>query len=183
MAFFMFVATVIGPSQDAKSVAIDATHVKIHKEPTKGLQRVREVINRRALKEIAEKRHAIQQRRAKAKARAEARAAQIQAARTKAATPAPAQYSSGSVSTILACIREHESGGNYQAVNAYGYAGAYQLSPTYKDAWAARYGFSQYVGVPVVQWPPAVQDAVAADLGRDSNWHMWSDFAPYTCPW
>lgn len=91
--------------------------------------------------------------------------------------PAPANVT-------LACIRDHESGGSYTVVNEYGFAGAYQLHPDYKDDWARRYGYPQWADVPVPQWPPAVQDAVALALGQDTNWWPWKDprWSTYTCP-
>ena len=99
-------------------------------------------------------------------------------------SPTAVTYPTTSVSSnvTLTCIRAHESGGNYEAVNSLGYGGAYQLSPTYSGAWASRYGYSQWASVPAQSWPPSVQDAVALQLGLDSNWHTWSDFGGYYCP-
>lgn len=87
----------------------------------------------------------------------------------------------------LDCIGDHETYGSthpYTEVNEYGYAGRYQLSPDYADDWARRYGYGEWADVPVVQWPPAVQDAVALALGLDTGWTPWSDprWSTYTCP-
>ena len=85
------------------------------------------------------------------------------------------------VNATMACIREHESGGSYTARNGI-YRGAYQLSMTYSDTWAQRAGYSEWSSKPADQWPPAVQDAVALDLGKSSNWRAWSDWTSYSCP-
>lgn len=79
-------------SQDAKSVAIDATKYATYSyQSVRDQQRRREVIQQRASREIHRAQVKIeQQRRAKAKARAEARAQRAQA---KAATQAQAQAS------------------------------------------------------------------------------------------
>lgn len=88
------------------------------------------------------------------------------------------------VTGVMACIRAHESGGNYQAVNtSSGAAGAYQLMPEYADDWAVRYGYPEWADDPVTAWPPAVQDAVALGLYRATDGRAWSDFTTYDCPW
>lgn len=109
---------------------------------------------------------------------------------TRTAQPASRSYTrpkAGSPATTaeaatMRCIRAHESGGRYTAVSPTGYQGAYQLSPTYSGAWAKRYGYGAYAGQAAHTWPPAVQDAVALGLGRDSHWKAWSDFTSYSCP-
>lgn len=90
----------------------------------------------------------------------------------KQAAGAPA----GTVPAVLACIRWHESRGDYRAVNASsGAAGAYQLMPQYADDWARRYGQSRWASVPVIDWPRAIQDAVALGLFR--AWpQAWSTY-------
>jgi hypothetical protein len=89
---------------------------------------------------------------------------------------------SASASVTLACIRFHESTNNYLAVSDSGtYRGAYQLSRVYSPAWAERAGYGQWAGIPADKWPPAVQDAVAAHMGR-SGWGHWSRWTSYDCP-
>jgi hypothetical protein len=88
----------------------------------------------------------------------------------------------------LACIRHHESRGNYGVVsevrNGVTYQGAYQLSSKYTYAWATRYGHSNWAGKPAHTWPASVQDDVALKLGRETSpdWVMWSSFTSYSCP-
>ena len=105
------------------------------------------------------------------------RASRSQVART----PAFVTRSSGSSKT-LACIRKYESTNNYRAVSASGtYRGAYQMSRVYSPAWAKRAGYDTWAGKTADKWPPAVQDAVAAHMGR-SGWGHWSKHTSYNCP-
>jgi hypothetical protein len=86
-------------------------------------------------------------------------------------------------SATLACIRKHESGGNYRAVSASGkFRGAYQMHRTYAPTWAKRAGQGSWSDVPVDQWPPAVQDAVAYDMGHGNRWAAWREHTSYSCP-
>jgi hypothetical protein len=88
----------------------------------------------------------------------------------------------GSKNATLACIRFHESTNNYKAVSKSGtYRGAYQMSVQYSDDWARRAGYESWAEKPADKWPPAVQDAVAADMGR-SGWGHWSRWTSYNCP-
>jgi hypothetical protein len=88
-----------------------------------------------------------------------------------------------SAAVTLACIRKHESGNNYQRISSTGkFQGAYQLHSGYAPAWAKRYGQGDWAGTPVHKWPPAVQDAVALGLGKDSNWGAWDNHTSYYCP-
>ena len=67
--------------------------------------------------------------------------------------PVPAGWA-----TIAACIRHHESGGDYSAVSATGkYRGAYQMD----DAFWLAYGGTPSLAGRHEQAPPAKQDAVA----------------------
>jgi hypothetical protein len=91
-----------------------------------------------------------------------------------------APATSSSVSSTLACIRKHESGGRYTATNGI-YRGAYQMSTEYSDTWARRAGYEEWASKPADKWPPAVQDAVAANMGR-SGWGHWSKWTSYNCP-
>ena len=89
----------------------------------------------------------------------------------------------GSSNATLKCIRQHESGGNYQASNPSGkFQGAYQMHRDYAPTWAKRAGHGSWAGKPVASWPPAVQDAVALKLGQDTGWGAWSKHTSYRCP-
>lgn len=185
------------PSQDAKSVANDATHASLL-GPQQVKQRQKDVARTSRDFERVEIRE--QKRRARAKARAEARAearaqAQAQAeAEAEAATNAATRESSGGTSSqgsgslpqLLLFIRSHESGGNYSAYNGsgcegYGCYGAYQLHGAYMDDWARRYGAGEYAGTPANQWPASVQDKVALGLFYSTSpdgahWCNWTDY-------
>jgi hypothetical protein len=77
------------------------------------------------------------------------------------------QLSRPVVGQTLRCIRWHESRGDYQAFNGVEHYGAYQLSATYSDDWARKYGYGEWANVTADQWPPSVQDAVAVALFAD----------------
>lgn len=100
--------------------------------------------------------------------------------------PKPQKPTSSNVT--LACIRKHESSGNYGVVSenrgGVRYYGAYQFSGTYMDDWAKRYGHSDWANKPANLWPASVQDDVALKLGKSTNpdWAMWSKFTSYSCP-
>jgi hypothetical protein len=66
---------------------------------------------------------------------------------------------------VWACIRQHESGGNYATNTGNGYYGAYQFS---LSTWRSLGG----VGLPS-DAPPAVQDAMAQKLQARSGWGQW----------
>ena len=80
------------------------------------------------------------------------------------AAPAPAP-GSGGLAAVWACIRQHESGGNYAENTGNGYYGAYQFS---ERTWLAIGG----TGYPN-QAPPAVQDAMAQKLQAMAGWGQW----------
>ena len=97
--------------------------------------------------------------------------------------PAAAKSPAGDAA-ILACIRKHESGGNYRAVNPSGkYRGAYQMDRNYAPTWAKRAGFGEWSGTTPDRWPPSVQDAVAYDMGHGNRYAAWRNFTSYSCPW
>jgi hypothetical protein len=74
---------------------------------------------------------------------------------------------SASVQATLACIREHESNGNYGAVNASsGAGGAYQFMPS---TWASLGGS----GLPE-NASAAEQDAMAVRLYEADGWSPWA---------
>lgn len=86
-----------------------------------------------------------------------------------AAVPAPAAQPGG----FLACVRRHESGGNYQAENPSSTAsGAYQFLDSTWQTMSARAGHSGWGHA--ASAPPAVQDAVAVytlNSGWASAWN------------
>ena len=97
-------------------------------------------------------------------------AAQQAAAQQAAAAsvPAPAPAAGGSDATTTntphwACIRQHESGGNY----AVGGGGAYQFE---QGTWSGLTGLS----TPAQVSPPAVQDAAALRLFSQRGWEPWT---------
>jgi hypothetical protein len=79
---------------------------------------------------------------------------------------APVAASAASPGGAWACIRQHESGGNYATNTGNGYYGAYQFS---LSTWRSIGG----TGLPS-QAPPAVQDAMAQKLQQRSGWGQWS---------
>ena len=102
-----------------------------------------------------------------------------------AAQSAVAQPSAGGgpqgLNSFLAAIRQHESGGNYQAYNAGGGAsGAYQFIQSTWSSEANAAGYGQYAGKPAGDAPPQVQDAVAAHMAQSYYQQYggnWSDVA------
>lgn len=85
------------------------------------------------------------------------------AASTSTATPVPATTDTGG-SSVSSSTVQCESGGDYGAVNAAGYYGAYQFDQGTWDAYAP----SGYQGVNPAEAPPAVQDAAAASVPYDA---------------
>lgn len=173
------------PSQDAKSVAIDATHVK-HYESISDLQRRRTSLIQRAARDYHEQ--IIKERLARAKARAEAQAKREaeaeRIAEAEAATRAATRESLGGSSdlpALLSTIRSNESGGNYQAYNPSGCLGgcygAYQLTGEYMDDWAIEAGYPNYAYAGI--WPAAVQDAVARYKFDQTGGSLWCDWTDY----
>jgi hypothetical protein len=107
---------------------------------------------------------------ASAAAAAAAAAAQSRAVAAPAPAPAPAPATSGggsdatSTSTAdWACIRQHESGGNY----AVGNGGAYQFE---LGTWRGLTGLPS----PAQDYPAAVQDAAALKLYSQRGWQPWT---------
>ncbi len=85
--------------------------------------------------------------------------------------PVPANGSSDATSTNTsnwACIRQHESGGNY----AEGGGGAYQFE---LGTWEGLTGLNS----PAEDAPPAVQDAAALRLYAERGWEPWT--TRYVC--
>jgi hypothetical protein len=95
-----------------------------------------------------------------------------QAAVNEALTPAPVPEHSPP-GGFLACVRRHESGGNYQAKNPVSTAsGAYQFLDSTWRTMSARAGHRGWGSARYA--PPWVQDAVAqytVDSGWSSAWN------------
>jgi hypothetical protein len=88
-----------------------------------------------------------------------------------ASFPVPAAGGSDATSTNTpdwACIRQHESGGNY----AEGGGGAYQFE---LGTWEGLTGLS----TPAQDSPPSVQDAAALRLYAERGWEPWT--TRYVC--
>jgi hypothetical protein len=125
------------------------------------------------LKTVAQQQQAAAQAAAAAKATAAAAAARAQA--VVAAAPAPGAAPSGGASDATstntadwACIRQHESGGNY----AVGNGGAYQFQ---LGTWTSLTGLPS----PAQNYPAAVQDAAALKLYAQRGWEPWT--TRYVC--
>jgi hypothetical protein len=79
--------------------------------------------------------------------------------------PVPSTPGSGGLGGAWACIRAHESGGNYAENTGNGYYGAYQFA---LGTWRGLGGS----GLPS-NAPPAVQDAMAQKLQALAGWGQW----------
>jgi LysM repeat protein len=74
-------------------------------------------------------------------------------------------FAGSSLGGIWACIRQHESGGNYATNTGNGYYGAYQFAlPTWRSLGGT--------GLPSSA-PSSVQDALAQKLQARSGWGQW----------
>lgn len=96
------------------------------------------------------------------------------------ATGVASRAGTGGLAKFLWAIRQHESGGDYQAYNAAGGAsGAYQFIDSTWAANAKAAGFGAYAGRPARTAPPSVQDAVAAHMAESyyGHYHTWGDVA------
>jgi Transglycosylase-like domain len=125
----------------------------------------------------AQRQQAAAQAATAAAAAAAAAAARTQPVATPAPAPAPAPVAApsagGSDATSTntpdwACIRQHESGGNYGVGNG----GAYQFE---LGTWTALTGLPS----PAQDYPAAVQDAAALKLYSQRGWEPWS--TRYVC--
>jgi nitrogen fixation/metabolism regulation signal transduction histidine kinase len=114
---------------------------------------------------------AANQAQAAAAARAQAATAAAPAPAAPAAAPAPAGAVSDATSTNTpdwACIRQHESGGDYGAGNG----GAYQFE---NGTWTGVTGLPG----PAQSYPAATQDAAALRLFAQRGWAPWT--TRYVC--
>jgi hypothetical protein len=82
-----------------------------------------------------------------------------------AAAPKVTSVVRSALGGVWACIRQHESGGNYATNTGNGYYGAYQFALA---TWRALGG----AGLPS-NAPPAVQDAMAQKLQAIAGWGQW----------
>ncbi|MFZ0249022.1 MAG: transglycosylase family protein [Acidimicrobiales bacterium] len=108
---------------------------------------------------------------AQAASAAAAARAQVAAVPAPAPAPAPSGGNADATSTTTpdwACIRQHESGGNYSIGNG----GAYQFE---LSTWNALTGLPS----PAEDYPPAVQDAAALKLYSQRGWEPWT--TRYAC--
>jgi LysM repeat protein len=101
-------------------------------------------------------------------------------ARVVPAQPAPSSQSvpaasaaGPSLASIWACIRQHESGGNYADTSGGGYYGAYQFLPSTWNAAMIALGMPQYANGRADLAPPWVQDRAAQWLQARSGWGQW----------
>jgi hypothetical protein len=124
------------------------------------------------LETVAAQQQAAQAAAAAAQARPVAAPAPAPApAPTPAPTPAPAASGSDATSTNTAdwaCIRQHESGGNYSEGNG----GAYQFE---LGTWTGLTGLPS----PAEDYSAAVQDAAALKLYSQRGWEPWT--TRYVC--
>ncbi len=116
---------------------------------------------------------ALQQQQAAQQAAAQQAAARPAPAPAAAPAPPPPPAAGVSVATSTdtadwACIRQHESGGDYSA----GDGGAYQFE---FGTWTALTGLPS----PAEDYPPAVQDAAALKLFSQRGWEPWT--TRYVC--
>jgi hypothetical protein len=72
-----------------------------------------------------------------------------------------------------ACIRQHESGGNYQRNSRNGYYGAVQWLPSTWNAAVRLIGHPEYANGRADLAPPAVQDEAAVAWQARHGWGPW----------
>jgi hypothetical protein len=125
------------------------------------------------LSEIAYIKTVAAQRQQAAAQAAAATAARPAATPAPAPAPLPASTGGGSDATSTntpdwACIRQHESGGNYSVGNG----GAYQFE---LGTWTALTGLPS----PAEDYAPAVQDSAALKLFSQRGWEPWT--TRYVC--
>ncbi len=95
------------------------------------------------------------------------------------ASPASGTDARSTTTADWACIRAHESGGNYGENSGNGYSGAYQfMASTWNEAVSGA-GYPQYANGEAYLAPPAVQNAAALWLYRQDGWAPWS--TRYVC--
>lgn len=91
--------------------------------------------------------------------------------------PPPTTPPNNSDAAFLACVKQRESGGNYQAVGR-GYYGAYQFAPSTWDGTARHAGRLDLVGVRPDRASPADQDAMALHLLQWQGRGPWGGRCP-----
>ena len=88
--------------------------------------------------------------------------------------PTPGSLSGHHNDPFLTCVRQHESGGNYQAVSPGGqYRGAYQFLQSTWDATANHIGAGNLVGLDPSEASATVQDDMAWAL------YQWQGPGPW----
>ena len=97
--------------------------------------------------------------------------------RSTSSSSPPVLAPAESYSSIWACIRERESGGDYSTNTGNGYSGAYQFLPGTWNAAVTGAGYPQYANGEAWEAPPYVQDAAAQWLQIHSGWGQWSTAA------
>lgn len=85
----------------------------------------------------------------------------------------------GGAGGTLGCIRSYE--GDYGTETGNGYSGAYQFDQSTWDGAARRAGFAEWIGRRPSSAPPAVQDAVAAQLLAERGLQPWGKRARANC--
>lgn len=116
-----------------------------------------------------------------AKAAEAARRAAYQEAHTVSSsivtTPVPGPTNFGDLSSVVQCIKDHESGNYSESSHPSSGSGAYQFIPGTWQTWSARAGYGGWSYA--YQAPPSVQDAVLAYTlthGGAGNWsNRWGD--------
>jgi hypothetical protein len=79
----------------------------------------------------------------------------------------------GPLGGVWACIRQYESGGNYQANTGNGFYGAYQFTPSTWNESVIGAGYPLYANGRADLAPPYVQDAAAVWLQAHAGWGPW----------
>lgn len=85
----------------------------------------------------------------------------------------------GGAGGTLGCIRSYE--GDYGTETGNGYSGAYQFDQPTWDGAARRAGYPEWAGRRPSSAPPAVQDAVAAQLLAERGLQPWGKRARANC--
>lgn len=93
------------------------------------------------------------------------------------APPPTTAPTNSSDAAFLACVKQRESGGNYQAVGR-GYYGAYQFAPSTWDSTARHAGRLDLVGIRPDRAAPADQDAMALHLLQWQGRGPWGGRCP-----
>ncbi len=88
--------------------------------------------------------------------------------------PKPEPSPQRALGAVWACIRQRESGGNYQTNTGNGYYGAWQMLPHTFNVAVTGAGWPQYANGRADLAPPAVQDSAAVWLQAHYGWGQWT---------